>query len=499
MRFIQNILKPGADIIETNSFNSTTISMSEYGLEKYASKLAYASAKIARKAADKMTAKTPEKPRFVAGALGPTGKAASISPNVNNPGYRDCFFDDFVKAYKEEADALIKGGVDILLIETVFDTLNCKAAIFAVEECFKELKVKLPVMISATIADASGRTLSGQTVEAFLISVSHAPLLSIGLNCAMGAEEMRPYIKELSDKAPFYISCHPNAGLPNEFGGYDQTPENMAQIIRGLAKEGFVNIVGGCCGTNPDYIQAIAKAIKNVKPREIPQTPSYCYLSGLEPMAIRPNSLFVNIGERTNVTGSRKFARLIKEQKYEEALSVARHQIENGAQIIDINMDEAMLDSTKEMQTFLNLVASEPEICKVPIMIDSSKWEVIEAGLKCIQGKGIINSINLKEGEQQFKEKALLSKQYGAAIIVMAFDEHGQADSYERKVDICKRSYHILVDELKILPQNIIFDPAILAISTGIDDHNNYALDFIKAVKKNKRGMPIQLDQWWNK
>ena len=375
-------LEAGADIIETNSFNSTSISMSEYGLEKYAPKLAYASARIARDAADKMTAKTPDKPRFVAGALGPTGKTASISPNVNNPGYREIFFDNFVMAYKEEAIALIKGGVDLLLIETVFDTLNCKAAIFAVEEAFKELNVTLPLMVSATIADASGRTLSGQTVEAFLVSVSHAPLLSIGLNCAMGAEEMRPYLKEISKKAPFYISCYPNAGLPNEFGGYDQTPDNMAEIISGLAREGFINIVGGCCGTNPDYIKAIADAVQDIKPRTIPEIPAYCYLSGLEPLIIRPDSLFVNVGERTNVTGSRKFARLIKEKKYEEALSIARQQIENGAQIIDINMDEAMFDSHKEMQTFLNLVGSEPEICKVPIMIDSSKWEVIEAGLK---------------------------------------------------------------------------------------------------------------------
>ena len=486
-------LEAGADIIETNSFNSTSISMSDYGLAERTSEFAFASAQIARRAADEITLKNPDKPRFVAGVMGPTGKTASMSPDVNNPGYRDLFFDDFVKAYKETAIALVTGGVDFLLIETVFDTLNCKAAAFAVAEAFKELKTTVPIMVSATITDASGRTLSGQTVEAFLISLSHVPLLSIGLNCALGADEMRPYIKELSEKAPFYISCHPNAGLPNEFGEYDQTPENMARIVKGFADDGFVNIIGGCCGTGPEHIKAIAQSVKNCKPREISPRPSYCYLSGLEALEIRPDSIFVNIGERANVTGSKKFARLIREKKYEEALSIARVQIENGAQIIDINMDEGMLDSVKEMQLFLNLIASEPEISRVPIMLDSSKWEVLEAGLKCIQGRGIINSISLKEGEESFIEKAALAQQYGAAIIVMCFDENGQADSYQKKIDICVRSYNILTNKLGIPGQNIIFDPAILAIATGIEEHNNYAVDFINAVKEIKIECPNTL------
>ncbi len=483
-------LESGADIIETNSFNTTSISMSEYGLEKHVYDIAYASAKIARKAADDITAENPLKPRFVAGVLGPTGKTASISPDVNNPGYRECYFDDFVRAYKESAKALIDGGVDTILIETVFDTLNCKAAIYAVLSLFEELKISLPLMISATIADISGRTLSGQTAEAFWVSVSHAPLLSIGLNCALGPDQIYPHIKVLSENASTYVSCHPNAGLPDEFGRYKQTPEIMAEKIKAFAQEGLLNIVGGCCGTTPDHIKAIAQAVEGIKPRQIPNSKTFCRLSGLEVFDIRPDSNFVNIGERTNVAGSKKFADLIKEKKYEEALSIARHQIENGAQVIDVNMDDAMLNSEHEMKTFLNLVASEPEISRVPIMIDSSKWSVIFEGLKCLQGKGIVNSISLKEGESEFKNKAREIQKCGAAVIVMAFDEQGQADTYERKVSICKRAYKILTEELKYIPQNIIFDPAILAIATGMEEHNEYASDYIRAVETIKKECP---------
>jgi 5-methyltetrahydrofolate--homocysteine methyltransferase len=389
-------LESGADIIETNSFNTTSISMAEYGLEKYVYDIAYASAKVARKAADDVTAKNPLKPRFVAGVLGPTGKTASISPDVNNPGYRECYFNDFVNAYRESARALIDGGVDTILIETVFDTLNCKAAIYAVLSLFEELKISLPLMLSATIADISGRTLSGQTTEAFWVSVSHAPLLSIGLNCALGPDQIYPHLKVLSENASTYVSCHPNAGLPDEFGRYKQTPEIMAEKIKAFAQEGLLNIIGGCCGTTPAHIKAISQAIEGIKPRQIPNSKIFCRLSGLEVFDIRPDANFVNIGERTNVAGSKKFADLIKEKKYEEALSIARQQIENGAQVIDVNMDDAMLNSEHEMKTFLNLVASEPEISRVPVMIDSSKWSVIAEGLKCLQGKGIVNSISLK-------------------------------------------------------------------------------------------------------
>jgi len=483
-------LEAGADIIETNSFNTTSISMVEYGLEKYVYDIAYASAKIARKAADEITAKNHSKPRFVAGVLGPTGKTASMSPDVNNPGYREYYFDDFVSAYKESAKALIDGGVDTILIETVFDTLNCKAAIYAVLSLFEELKISLPLMVSATIADISGRTLSGQTAEAFWVSVSHAPLLSIGLNCALGPDQIYPHLKVLSENASTYISCHPNAGLPDEFGRYKQTPEIMAEKIKSFAQEGLLNIVGGCCGTTPDHIKAITQAVRGIKPRQIPKPKTFCRLSGLEVFDIRSDSNFVNVGERTNVAGSKKFADLIKEKKYEEALSIARQQIENGAQIIDVNMDDAMLNGEHEMKTFLNLIASEPEISHVPIMIDSSKWSVIVEGLKCLQGKGIVNSISLKEGKTEFKNRAREIQKYGAAVIVMAFDEHGQADTCERKVSICKRAYEILVEELKYIPQNIIFDPAILAIATGMDEHNSYASDYIRAVETIKKECP---------
>lgn len=483
-------LEVGADIIETNSFNTTALSMAEYRLEKYVYDIAYASAKIARKAADEITAKNPLKPRFVAGVLGPTGKTASMSPDVNNPGYREYYFGDFVNAYKESARALIDGGVDTILIETVFDTLNCKSAIYAVLSLFEELKISLPLMISATIADISGRTLSGQTVEAFWVSVSHAPLLSIGLNCALGPDQIYPHLKILSENASVCVSCHPNAGLPDEFGRYKQTPEIMAEKIKGFAQEGLLNIVGGCCGTTPSHIQAIAQAVEDTKPRQISNPKTFCRLSGLEVFDIRPDSNFVNVGERTNVAGSKKFATLIKEKKYEEALSIAKHQIENGAQVIDVNMDDAMLNAEHEMKTFLNLVASEPEISRVPVMIDSSKWSVIIEGLKCLQGKGIVNSISLKEGEFEFKNKAKEIQKYGSAVVVMAFDEQGQGDTYERKMHICKRAYKILIEELKYAPQNIIFDPAILAIATGMEEHNGYAHDYIRAVEAIKKAFP---------
>ncbi|HJO92101.1 MAG TPA: methionine synthase [Victivallales bacterium] len=483
-------MNAGADIIETNTFNCSSMSMADYGLESKVYEITYAGACIARKTADKMTQKTPDKPRFVAGVLGPTSKTASISPDVNNPGYREAYFDDFVTTYKETTKALIDGNVDILLIETVFDTLNCKAAIFAILECFKEMDVEIPIMISATIVDASGRNLSGQTIEAFWISVSHATILSCGLNCSLGPEQMYPHLKSLSKLATSYVNCHPNAGLPNEFGNYDQTPEIMGKIIESFAKDALVNIIGGCCGTTPDHIKAIAQAVSGYKPRKKNEGKPYCYLSGLEPFEIRPDSIFVNIGERTNVSGSRKFARLIRENNYEEALSIARQQIENGAQVIDVNMDDGMLDAVEEMKTFLNLVASEPEICRVPVMIDSSKWEVIESGLKCLQGKCIINSISLKEGEEEFIHHAELAKKYGAAVVIMAFDENGQADTFQKKVHICKRAYNILVDKVEYNPQDIIFDPAILAIATGIEEHNNYALDFINAAETLKKVCP---------
>ncbi len=480
-------LDAGADIIETNTFNSTSISQAEYGLASSAYEIALAGVKLARRAADDMTKKTPEKPRFVAGAIGPTSKTASISPDYNNPGFREVYFDGFVKAYKEQSLALIDGGADIILIETVFDTLNCKAAIFAVEEAFIQRGIKLPIMVSGTIADASGRTLTGQTVEAFWISVAHASLLSIGLNCSLGPEQIRPHLKALSNAATVYVSSHPNAGLPNQFGLYEQTPEKMGELIKSFAEEGLLNIIGGCCGTSPAHIKAIAKAVEGIAPRK-PQHPKpYCFLSGLEPFEIKPDSIFVNVGERTNVAGSKKFARLIKEKNYDEAISIASQQIENGAQIIDINMDDGMLDAEKEMVEFLNLIASEPHISKVPFMIDSSKWSVIESALKCIQGKPVINSISLKEGEEVFKKQTYLAKRYGAAIVVIAFDENGQADSYKKKVQICKRSYKILVEEVKFDPRNIIFDPCILAIATGIEEHNNYAVDYIEATKTLKK------------
>ncbi len=480
----------GADILETNSFNSTQVSQADYGMEALVPELNRECARLAREVADKWTALTPDRPRFVAGVLGPTSRTCSISPNVNDPAFRNVTFDELVDNYVEATAALVEGGSDIILIETVFDTLNCKAAIFAVQEYFERAGIELPIMISGTITDASGRTLSGQTAEAFYNSVRHAKPISIGFNCALGADELRPYVEEVSKKAETYVSAHPNAGLPNAFGEYDETPAETAAILDEFASSGFLNIVGGCCGTTPEHIKAIAEAVAKYPPRVIPEIEPACRLAGLEPYNITKDSLFVNVGERTNVTGSKKFARLIKEGSYAEALDVARQQVEAGAQIIDINMDEGMLDSQQAMVTFLNLIASEPDICRVPIMIDSSKWEIIEAGLKCVQGKAIVNSISMKEGIPEFKEKAKLCMRYGAAIIVMAFDEVGQADTEARKNEICKRSYDILVNEVGFPAEDIIFDPNVFAVATGIEEHNNYAMDFINACAFIKANLP---------
>jgi 5-methyltetrahydrofolate--homocysteine methyltransferase len=483
-------LKAGADIIETNTFGGTRIAQADYELQEAAYDINFESAKVAKKAADDYSALTPDKPRFVAGAIGPTNVTASLSPDVNDPGYRAVGFDELKDAYYEQASGLMAGGVDLFLVETIFDTLNAKAALFAIDQLFEEKGKKLPVMVSGTITDASGRTLSGQTVEAFWTSISHIDLLSVGLNCALGAKEMRPHISTLSKIADCYLSAYPNAGLPNEFGEYDQTPEIMEGYIREFAGSGFVNIIGGCCGTTPDHIRAMAEGVKGLTPRPIPDVPQYTVLSGLEPLVIRPESNFVNIGERTNVTGSRKFARLILSENYSEALSVALQQVEGGAQIIDINMDEGMLDSENAMTTFLNLVMAEPDIAKLPIMIDSSKWSVIEAGLKCVQGKCIVNSISMKEGEDEFIRQAKLVRRYGASAIVMAFDEIGQADTIERKVEICVRAYKILTEQIGFKPQDIIFDPNIFAIATGIEEHNEYAINFIEATRQIKQLCP---------
>jgi 5-methyltetrahydrofolate--homocysteine methyltransferase len=486
----QAYFEAGADIAETNTFSSTSIAMADYQMEDLVYELNYASAKIAKEVALEFTAKNPDKPRFVAGAIGPTNRTASISPDVNNPGYRAVTFDQLVVAYKEQVKGLIDGGTDILLVETIFDTLNAKAALYAIEEYFDETGKRCPVMVSGTITDASGRTLSGQTVEAFLYSVSHIPLLSLGFNCALGADLLRPYVEELSQKAPFYTSAHPNAGLPNAFGEYDETPQQMAATVEDFLQNNFVNIIGGCCGTTPDHIKAIAQIAAQYSPRKKPQNDHLPKYSGLEPLKIYDQSNFINIGERTNVTGSKAFARLIKAGDYEAALSVAQHQVEGGAQIIDVNMDEGMLDSEEVMKTFLNLIASEPDIAKLPIMIDSSKWSVIEEGLKCVQGKGIVNSISLKEGEEKFKEYAKKVKRYGAAVVVMAFDEAGQADTYERRIEICKRAYDILTKEVNFPPEDIIFDPNILTVATGIEEHNNYAVDFVRATQWIKENLP---------
>ena len=482
----------GADIIETNTFNGTSISQADYHAEHLAYEINFESAKIAKEVAAEFKKKNPDKPRFVAGALGPTNKTLSLSPNVNDPGYRAVTFDEMVNAYYEQTRGLVDGGVDIILIETIFDTLNAKASIIAVQKYLDEKGIELPLMISGTIVDQSGRTLSGQTVEAFFISTSHAKnLISIGLNCALGAKQMRPFVEDLSNISDKFISVYPNAGLPNEMGGYDETPQTMASVLEDFLASGFVNIVGGCCGTTPDHIKAISEIVKRHKPRIPKKQEPYLRLSGLEPVVLRPDSNFMNIGERTNVTGSKKFARLIKENNYDEALSVARDQVEGGAQVLDVNMDEGMLDSEAAMTKFLNLLEAEPDIAKLPIMIDSSKWSVIEAGLKCLQGKGIVNSISMKEGEDVFKEHARKVLSYGAAVIVMAFDEKGQADTFERRIEICKRAHKILTNEVGFAPQDIIFDPNILAIATGIEEHNNYAVNYLEATRWIKQNLPL--------
>ncbi len=486
-------LKAGADIIETNTFSGTTIAMADYDMQELAYELNYESAKVAKEAIAEFKKEFPELasvPKFVAGAIGPTNRTLSLSPNVNDPGFRAVTFDEMVTAYTEQVKGLIEGGADILLIETIFDTLNAKAALFAIENYCEKINKVMPVMVSGTITDASGRTLSGQTTEAFLNSVSHVNLLSIGLNCALGAKDMRPYLEELSDKAPFFVSAYPNAGLPNQFGEYDEDAHTMGHQIEDFLKAGFLNIVGGCCGTTPSHIKRIAELAKDAKPRIKPKADTLMHLSGLEPVTLRPESNFMNVGERTNVTGSKKFLRLIKENNYDEALSVAREQVEGGAQVIDVNMDEGMLDGEAAMTKFLNLIASEPDISRVPIMIDSSKWSIIEAGLKCVQGKAIVNSISLKEGEEKFIECAHKIKQYGAAVIVMAFDEDGQADTLQRRKDICKRAYDILVNKVHFPPQDIIFDPNIFPVATGMEEHRLNALDFFNSTKWIKENLP---------
>jgi 5-methyltetrahydrofolate--homocysteine methyltransferase len=483
-------LEAGADIIETNTFNGTRISQSDYHLEDVTYEINFESAKIAKKAALEFTTKNPDKPRFVAGAMGPTNKTASISPDVNNPGYRAITFDELVTNYYEQAKGLMDGGTDILLVETVFDTLNCKAALFAIQNLKEERNSNIPVMVSGTITDASGRTLSGQTADAFYISIAHADLFSVGLNCALGAKELRPHLEDLSAIADCLVSAYPNAGLPNELGAYDQSPDEMKAFIQEFVSSGLVNIIGGCCGTTPDHIRAMAEAVQGMQPRSLPQRKKMSGYSGLEPLIVRDDLNFINIGERTNVTGSRKFAKLIADNKYNEALSVALQQVESGAQIIDVNMDEGLLDSKEAMKTFLNLVMSEPDIAKVPVMIDSSKFEVIEAGLKCVQGKCIVNSISMKEGETEFRRQANLLRKYGAATVVMAFDEQGQADTIERKVEICKRAFKILTEEIHFPAEDIIFDPNIFAVATGIKEHNEYAINFIEATRQIKAACP---------
>jgi 5-methyltetrahydrofolate--homocysteine methyltransferase len=486
-------LDAGSDIIETNTFSATSVGMTEYGVGGDVYDINVESARIAREAAAEFTAKDPTKPRFVAGTIGPTNRTASMSPDVNDPGFRNITFDDLAAAYGEQVRGLLDGGADLLLVETVFDTLNAKAALFAISGALHERGADTPVIVSGTITDASGRTLSGQTAEAFWNSVRHGNLFGVGLNCALGADQLRPYLEDLATVADIPVSCHPNAGLPNEFGQYDESPEHTASVIHEFATSGFVNIVGGCCGTTPAHIKAIVEAVSGVRPRQVPEIEVRCRLSGLEPLNIGPDSLFANVGERTNVTGSARFANLIKEGDYETALEVARQQVANGAQIIDVNMDEGLLDSEAAMVRFLRLIAAEPDISRVPIMLDSSKWEVIEEGLKCIQGKGIVNSVSLKEGEAAFVDKAQLIRRYGAATIVMAFDEAGQADTAERKVAICERSYRILTEEVGFPPEDIIFDPNIFAVATGIEEHNAYALAYIDASRIIKERLPYAL------
>jgi len=482
-------LEAGSDIIETNTFNANRISLADYQLSSIAYRLNCEAAILAKEIANQYS--TPDKPRFVAGAIGPTNKTTSLSPNVNDPGYREVTFDDLFDAYKEQVNGLIDGGCDLLIIETIFDTLNAKAALFAIEDVFEEKKIQLPVIISGTIVDASGRTLSGQTTEAFLVSFSQANLFAIGLNCSLGAKDMKPHIKEIAEKSHLFTICYPNAGLPNQFGEYDESPETMSLQLKDFLDEGLVNIIGGCCGTTPEHIRAFSLLIKNYKPRVAPEKSKLTSVSGLEALVFRPESNFINIGERTNVAGSKKFLRLIKDEKYEEALGVAREQVEGGAQVLDICMDEAMLNAEHTMTRFLNLVSADPDIACLPIMIDSSNWDVIVAGLKCLQGKAIVNSISLKEGENVFKNHARILKRFGAAVIVMAFDEKGQADTYERRIKVCQRAYHILTKEVNFPSQDIIFDPNVLAIGTGIREHDNYAVDFIKTTKWIKENLPF--------
>jgi len=483
-------LEAGADIITTNTFNSNRISMADYGMEDHVYNMNFESVGLVRKAITGFENKEVYNEHFIAGTLGPTNRTASMSSDVNDPGARSVTFDDLVKAYSEQVRGLIDGGVDILMVETIFDVLNCKAALFAIESVFEEKNTRLPVMVSVTITDASGRTLTGQTLEAFLISVSHFPLFSVGLNCALGAEQLRPFVQELSAKSGFYVSVHPNAGLPNQFGEYDQSAEFMASVTEDFMKEGWVNIIGGCCGTTPQHIRKIADGAKKYKSRVRPAITRFTRLSGLETLTITPETNFVNIGERTNVSGSRKFAKLIQEEKYGEALAIARNQVEGGAQVIDICMDEAMLDSEKAMVKFVNLIMSEPDIAKLPLMIDSSRWNIIESALKCIQGKSVVNSISLKEGEEVFLHHARLIRKYGAAAVVMLFDEKGQADTYERRIEVAERSYRLLVDKMGFPPEDLIFDPNVLAVATGIEEHNNYAVNFIRTTQWIKQNLP---------
>lgn len=483
-------LEAGADIIETNTFNATRVSMADYHMQDYCREINLEAARLARRLADEYTQKNPEKPRFVAGSVGPTNKTCSMSPDVNNPAFRALTYDELLEAYCEQMEALIEGGVDAILIETIFDTLNAKVAIQAAELSMQKMGRKLPLMLSVTVSDIAGRTLSGQTLDAFLASVQHADLFSVGLNCSFGARQLKPFLEQLAKRAPYYISAYPNAGLPNSLGQYDQSPEEMAAEVKEYIDEGLVNIIGGCCGTTEEYIARYQDLIKDTKPHTPAPKPESLWLSGLELLEVTPEINFVNVGERCNVAGSRKFLRLINEKKYEEALSIARQQVEDGALVLDINMDDGLLDAVEEMTTFLNLIASEPEIARVPLMIDSSKWEVVLAGLKCVQGKCIVNSISLKEGEDIFIEHARTIRRYGAAVIVMAFDEKGQADTFARKIEVCERAYCILTEKVGFAPQDIIFDPNVLAVATGIEEHNNYAVDFIQATGWIRKHLP---------
>ncbi|MEG1403048.1 methionine synthase [Bacteroides sp.] len=483
-------LEAGADIIETNTFSATTISMADYQVEASVDDINRAAVRLAREVADEYTAQNPDKPRFVAGAVGPTNKTCSMSPDVNNPAYRAVSYDELAAAYQQQMEVLLEEGVDTILIETIFDSLNAKAAIYAAEQAMKRTGVEVPLMLSVTVSDIGGRTLSGQTLDAFLASVQHAPIFSIGLNCSFGARQLKPFLQQLAARAPYYISAYPNAGLPNSLGQYDQSPEDMEQEMAEYIDEGLVNIMGGCCGTTDAYIARYAALVAGVPPHRPAAKPACMWLSGLELLEVKPEINFVNIGERCNVAGSRKFLRLVNEKKYDEALSIARAQVEDGALIIDVNMDDGLLDAREEMTTFLNLIASEPEIARVPVMIDSSKWEVIEAGLKCLQGKSIVNSISLKEGEESFLAHARSVKQYGAAVVVMAFDEQGQADTAARKIEVCERAYRLLVDRVGFNPHDIIFDPNVLAVATGIEEHNNYAVDFINATAWIRKNLP---------